>query len=278
MITETKIHKTAIIDETAKIAPDVEIGAYTIIGEGVVIESGCKIGESANIQFAHIGENTRISPFASIGGEPQDLGYKNEKTGVKIGKNCWIREFATVNRASGENNYTIIGDNCLLMAYTHVAHNCVLENNVIMANMATLGGHCHVGFGAFLGGGSVFHQNLRIGEMAIVSGASAARLDIIPYCKAEGIPCLPMGMNAIGLRRRGIEKETRDMIHKAIRILRSEQYNTTQALEVIESEIKNNEYVDRLVEFVRNSKRGCTLRDKLNFHGKAREFDSEDDI
>ena len=268
--TLSKIHSTAIIDETAKIAQDVEIGAYAVIGKNVVIESGCKIGENANIQFAHIGKNTRISPFASIGGEPQDLGYKGELTGVVIGENCWIREFATVNRASGEGN-TIIGNNCLLMAYTHVAHNCVLGDNVIMANAATLGGHCHVGFGAWLGGMSVFHQNLRIGDMAIISGASASRMDIIPYCKAEGIPCLPVGLNAIGLRRKGVDKESRDAIHKAIRILRSEQYNTTQALEVIESEFKGNEYVDKLVEFVRTSKRGCTLRDKAAYHGVMEE-------
>ncbi len=268
------IHKTAIIDETAKIAPDVEIGAYTVIGPCVEIAQGCRIGENANIQYAKIGKNTRISPFASIGGEPQDLGYKQEHTGVIIGENCWIREFATINRASGEGSNTIIGNNCMLMAYTHVAHNCVLGDNVIMANAATIGGHCHVGFGAFLGGMSVFHQNLRIGEMAIISGASAARLDIIPYCKAEGIPCLPVGMNAIGLRRKGVDKASRDAIHKAIRILRNEAYNTTQALELIESEFKGDKYVDNLVEFVRSSKRGCTLRDKAAYHGKLEE--SED--
>ncbi len=271
------IHKTAIIDETASIAPDVEIGAYAIIGKDTVIESGCKIGESANIQYAHIGKNTKISPFASIGGEPQDLGYKQEKTGVIIGENCWIREFATVNRASGEGKNTIIGNNCMLMAYTHVAHNCVLGDNVIMANEATLGGHCHVGFGAFLGGNSTFHQNLRIGDMAIISGVSAARLDIIPYCKAEGIPCLPVGLNAIGLRRKGVDKESRDAIHKAIRILRNEQYNTTQALEVIEKEFKGNKYIDNLVKFVRTSKRGCTLRYKDAYHRNMSEFSEEND-
>jgi len=271
MTTNTNIHPTAIIHPTAKIAPDVTIGAYTIIGEDVVIEEGCKIAESANIQFAKIGKNTRISAFASIGAEPQDLGYKGEKTGVIIGDNCWIREFATIHRGSGEGTNTIVGNNCLLMAYTHVAHNCHLADSVIMANAATLGGHCHVGFGAFLGGMSVFHQNLRIGDMAIVSGASAARLDIIPYCKAEGIPCLPVGLNAIGLRRKGVDKESRDAIHKAIRILRNEHYNTTQALEVIENEIKGNSYVDKLVEFVRSSKRGCTLRDKPAFHGNLEE-------
>ena len=265
------IHKTAVIDESAKIGNNVKIGAYAIIGKDTVIEDGCIIGESANIQFAHVGKNTRISPFASIGGEPQDLGYKNEKTGVIIGENCWIREFATINRATGEGN-TIIGNNCLLMAYTHVAHNCVLEDNVIMANAATLGGHCHVGFSAFLGGQSVFHQNLRIGEMAIVSGACAARLDIIPYCKAEGIPAIPMGMNAIGLRRKGIDKDTRDALHKAIRLLKSEEYNTTQALELIEKEFKGNQYIDNLVEFVKSSKRGCSLkRHKSTFNNTEEE-------
>jgi len=264
-----KIHPSAIIHKSAKIGENVEIGAYAIIGEDTIIEDGCKIGESANIQFSHIGKNTRISPFASIGGEPQDLGYKNEKTGVIIGENSWIREFATVNRASGEGNNTIVGANCLLMAYTHVAHNCVLGDNVIMANAATLGGHCHVGFGAFLGGQSVFHQNLRIGEMAIISGASAARLDIIPYCKAEGIPAVPKGINAIGLRRKGVEKDSRDALHKAIRLLTSDKYNTTQALEEIEKEFKGDKFVDNLVEFVKTSKRGCTFRNKIGFHGES---------
>ncbi len=275
MITSEKIHKTAIIDSSAQIAPDVEIGAYAIIGKDTIIEQGCKIGESANIQFAHIKKNTKISPFASVGGEPQDLGYKGEKTGVIIGENCWIREFATVNRASGEGKNTIVGNNCLLMAYSHVAHNCVLKDNVIMANAATIGGHCQVGFGAFLGGMSVFHQNLRIGDMAIISGASAARLDIIPYCKAEGIPCLPIGLNAIGLRRKGVDKVSRDAIHKAIRILRNEQYNTTQALELIEGEFKDNEYINNLVNFVRTSKRGCTLRYKAAYHGVMEEDGEE---
>ncbi len=267
----SKIHPSAIIDKSAKIAPDVEIGAYTIIGPETVIEEGCKIGESANIQFSHIGKNTKISPFASIGGEPQDLGYKGEKTGVIIGENCWIREFATVNRASGEGSNTIVGNNCMLMAYTHVAHNCILEDNVIMANAATIGGHCRVGFGAFLGGMSVFHQHVRIGEMAIISGASAARADIIPYCKAEGIPCLPIGLNAIGLRRKNVDKESRDAIHKAIRLLRNEQYNTSQALELIEKEFKGNKYIDNLVDFVKSSKRGCTLRFKAAYHGQMEE-------
>ena len=269
------IHESAVICDSAQIAPDVEIGPNAVIGEGVIIASGVKIGAGANIEYATIGEGTKISPMASIGGEPQDLGYKGEKTGVIIGKNCWIREFATINRASGEGNMTKIGNKCLLMAYSHVAHNCELGDEVIFANAATIGGHVKVGFGAFLGGQSVFHQNIRIGEMAIISGASAARLDIIPYCKAEGIPALPIGLNAIGLRRRGVDKASRDAIHKAIRILRSPEYNTTQALEVIEETVDKNEYVNKLVDFVKTSKRGVTLRFKDAYYKNMEESDEQ---
>ncbi len=259
------IHKTAIIDETAKIDESVEIGANVVIGKNVVIKKGTKILAGSFIEYAEIGENCKIGPMSVIGAEPQDLGYKGEETKVIIGDNCWIREFATVHRASGEGA-TVIGNKCLLMAYTHVAHNCHLGDEVIMANAATIGGHVHVGRGAFLGGQSVFHQNIRIGEMAIISGASAARMDILPYVKAEGIPAIPKGLNAIGLRRRGIDKDTRDAVHKAIRILTSEHLNTTQALEEIEKTVEMNQYVKNIIEFVKTSKRGVTLKDKEGFH------------
>lgn len=260
------IHPTAIIDKSAKIAPGVEIGPNAVIGQDVEILSGVKIGAGATIEFSKIGENTKIAPYASIGGEPQDLGYKGEKTGVIIGKNCWIREFATVNRASGEGNNTILGDKCMIMAYAHVAHNCVLGNEVIMANAATIGGHTHVGYGAWLGGMSVYHQNVRIGDLAIISGASATRLDILPYSKSEGAPALAMGVNAIGLRRRGIDKDSINAIHQAIRILKSPKYNTTQAIEVIQNEIEKNEYVDKMIEFIKTSKRGVCIKSNKEFY------------
>lgn len=256
------IHPSAVIDKSAVIAPNVEIGPNVVIGEGVIIEDGVKIGANAHVEFATIGEGTRISPFASIGGEPQDLGYKGEKTGVIIGKNCWIREFATINRASGEGSNTVLGDKCLIMAYAHIAHNCVLENEVIMANAATIGGHTHVGFGAFLGGMSVFHQNVRVGEMAIVSGASASRQDILPYTKSEGIPAVCCGVNTIALRRRGVEKAKIDELHKAIRLLKNPSLNTSQAIEVIEKEVELNEYVNRVIEFLKTSKRGVCIKSK----------------
>lgn len=268
------IHKTAIIDKSAIIAPDVEIGANVIIGSDVEIGKGVKIGANAHIEYAKIGQETKISPFASIGGEPQDLGYKGEKTGVIIGKKCWIREFATVNRASGEGTFTKVGDECLIMAYAHVAHNCVLENNVIMSNAATIGGHTHVGFSAWLGGMSVYHQNVRIGEMAIVSGASGTRLDILPYSKSEGLPAVVMGVNAIGLRRRGVDKLSIEAIHKAIRILKSPDYNTSQAIEIIQKEIPLNEYINKMIDFIKTSKRGvCIKSNKKSFQNDGDEFE-----
>lgn len=271
------IHKTAIISEKAKIAQSAQIGSNVFIGENVEIGENVTIAHGAYLEYCQIGDNTKIGPYAVIGAEPQDLGYKGEFTGVKVGKNCWIREFSTIHRGSGEGSFTIVGDKCLIMAYAHVAHNCVLGDEVIMANAATIGGHCHVGRGAFLGGLSVFHQNLRIGEMSIISGASAARMDILPYVKAEGIPAIPLGINAIGLRRRNVDKETRDALHQAIRILTSEHYNTTQAIEEIEKNVKMNDYVKNVIDFVKTSKRGVTLKNKGAFYGNIDKNDAKND-
>lgn len=263
------IHKTAIVEDGAIIDETAQIGPNVYIGKNVEIEADVKIANGAYLEYCKIGQGTKIGPYAVIGAEPQDLGYKGELTGVIVGKNCWIREFSTIHRGSMEGSQTIVGDKCLLMAYSHVAHNCVLEDEVIMANAATIGGHCHVGRGAFLGGLSVFHQNLRIGEMAIVSGASAARMDILPYVKAEGIPAIPLGINAIGLRRRNVDKKTRDELHRAIRILTSPNFNTTQAIEEIEKTVEMNDFVKNVIEFIKTSKRGITLRNKGAFYANT---------
>lgn len=268
------IHKTALINEKTKIGENVEIGANVFIGENVILKDNIKIMPNAYLEHCEIGSGTIIYPFASLGTAPQDLGYKNEPTKTIIGENCQIREYVTVNRASGEGKITKVGDKCMLMAYAHVAHNSILENEVIMANAATIGGHVYVGFGSFLGGLSVFHQNIRIGEMSIISGASAARMDILPYTKSEGIPCIPVGINAIGLRRRGVDKESREAIHQAIRLLKSEHFNTTQAIEEIERTVKMNEYIERIIEFVKTSKRGVTLKDKGVFYGAGKESET----
>lgn len=258
------IDKRAIIADDAQIGNNVTIGANAVIGKNVQIGDNVIIMPNAYLEYCEIGEGTVISPFASIGTAPQDLGYKNEPTKSIIGKNCIIKEYATVNRASGEGNATIVGNKCMLMTSSHVAHNCVLEDEVIMANLATIGGHCHVGFGAFLGGMSVFHQNLRIGEMCIVSGFSAARMDVLPYCKGEGRPPIPHGINSIGLKRRGIEADVRAHLKEALKILKSGDYTISKACDVIEQNVEQDEYVKKFVRFIRESKRGITLRKAEN--------------
>lgn len=258
------INNAAIVAKSAQIAENVKIGPNVIIGENVRLQSGVKIIANAYLEFCEIGENTTIHPFATIGTGPQDLGYKNEPTNVIIGKNCLIRENVTINRASGENASTIIGDNCMLMAGSHVAHNCNLANEVILANLATLGGHVHVDFGAFLGGMTVYHQNVRVGALAIVSEFSGARQDILPYSKVSGCPAYPSGINVVALKRRGVSIEDRTNINNAFKLLISPEYNTSQAIEQIKSTITSNQYIENMIKFIQASKRGVTLKS----HGK----------
>lgn len=261
------IDKSAIIHPSAQIAEDAFIGPNVVIGENVKIASGVKIIASAYLEFCEIGEGTVISPFATIGTAPQDLGYKNEPTKAIVGKNCLIKENVTIHRAANCGDLTTrVGDKCLLMVGSHIAHNCQLEDEVILANLVTLGGHVHVGFGAFVGGMSVFHQNLRIGEMAIISGFSAARQDILPYSKGEGRPPVPRGLNVVAMKRRGVSQEERTVANEAFKLLIAEDLNTTQAIERIKNELPPNKYVDRMVEFVQTSKRGVTLKSHKSGH------------
>lgn len=261
------IHNSAVIHKSAQVADGVEIGPNVVIGENVKIASGVKILANAYLEHCEIGENTIINPFASIGTAPQDLGYKGEPTKVIVGANCLIKENVTINRAANCGDMTTrVGNKCLLMVGSHVAHNCVLEDEVILANLVTLGGHVHVGFGAFVGGMSVFHQNIRIGEMAIISGFSAARQDILPYSKGEGRPPVPRGLNVVALKRRGVSQEERTVANEAFKLLIAEDLNTTQAIERIKAELPTNKYVERMVEFVQTSKRGVTLKSHKSGH------------
>ena len=245
------IDNRAIISKDAQIGNNCEIGPNAYIGENVILGDNVKVCANAYIEHSTIGEGTIISP--------QDLGYKNEPTKVIVGKNCQIREYATIHRASGEGKSTVIGDKCLLMVSSHVAHNCVLDDEVILANLVTLGGHIKVRFGAFVGGMSVFHQNIRIGKMSIVSGFSAARQDILPFSEGEGRPPVPRALNVVALKRRGVALEDRTNLNKAFKILISPDLNTTQAIEKIKSEVQNNKYIEELIEFGQTSKRGVTL-------------------
>lgn len=261
------IDKTAVIHPSAIIADDAIIGPYVIIGENVKIGSKTKVIANAYIEFAEIGERCTISPFATIGSEPQDLGYKGEPTKVVIGDDTIIKENVTIHRGAACGDFTTrIGNKCLLMVGSHVAHNCVLADQVILANLVTLAGHIHVGFGAFIGGMSVFHQNIRIGDMAIVSGFSASRQDILPYSKGEGRPPVPRGLNVIALKRRGVPQDVRTATNDAFKLLISDDLNTTQAIEKIRAEIPMNEYIENMINFIQTSKRGVLLKSHKSGH------------
>ena len=255
------IDKSAVISKTAIIPESAYIGPNVVIGDNVVIGENVKIVANAYVEHCEIDDDTVISPFASIGTPPQDLSYKNEPTKAVIGKSCLIKEYVTVNRASGEGNATVVGNKCLLMASSHVAHNCKLEDEVIMANLATIGGHCQVGFGAFIGGMSVFHQNVRIGEMCIISGFSASRMDILPYSKGDGRPAVPHGINVIGLKRRGITLEERTSLKHAFKIICSGEHTILKSADIIEDTIPQNKYTKKLVDFIRTTKRGIVVHD-----------------
>ena len=195
------------------------------------------------------------------------MGYKGEETKVIIGDETIIKENVTIHRAAACGDFTTrIGNKCLIMVGAHVAHNCVLEDQVILANLVTLGGHVHVEFGAFVGGMSVFHQNIRIGTMSIVSGFSASRQDILPYSKGEGRPPVPRTINVIALKRRGVNLETRTHLNEAFKLLISEDYNTSQAIEKIKAEIPTNEYIEKMISFIESSKRGVLLKTHKSGH------------
>lgn len=260
------IDKTATIHKSAQIGQGVIIGPNVVVGENVKLSDGVKIIANAYLEHCEVGENSIIFPFASIGTQGQDLGYKGEPTKAIIGANCQIRENVTVNRASGEGNSTIVGDKCLLMTGSHIAHNCVLEDEVILANLVTLAGHIHVGYGAFIGGMSVFHQNMRIGELAIISGFSAARQDILPFSKGEGRPPVPRGLNVVAMKRRGVSQEDRTILNNAFKVIISEDLNTSQAIAKIQAELPTNKYVDRMIEFIQTSKRGVTIHTHKKGH------------
>ncbi len=254
------IHQTAIIAGNAVIPESCEIGPNVIIGENVVLGENVKIVAGAYLENCEVGNNTIIYPFASIGTVPQDLSYKGQKTKAVIGNDCIIKEYVTINRAAGEDGaVTKVGNKCLLMASAHVAHNCVVEDEAIFANLATIGGHVHVGKGAFLGGMSVYHQNIRIGEYVIVSGFSAARMDIPPFAKVASAPAVLHGPNVIGLKRRGFSKEEIQNIREAYKLIQARTTTLTNVVKQLEETYPNDKNILRITEFIKTSKRGIYL-------------------
>jgi len=255
----------AYIHPDAKLATNVVIEPFTFIDKNVEIGDGTWIGSNVTIYSgARIGKNCKIFPGAVISAVPQDLKYKGEDTFARIGDNTVIREFVTVNKGTTANWSTEIGNNCLIMAYVHLAHDCVVGNNVIMANGVQLAGHVIVEDYAFVGGTSAVHQFVRIGAHSIVSGGSLVRKDIPPFSKAARDPLSYCGVNSVGLRRRGFSTEQINEMSEIFKILYLRGLNTTQAIDKIELEINPTKERDEILHFVKNSERGILKGPPLN--------------
>lgn len=254
------IHKTAIIDAKAELDSGVEIGPYCIIGPQVKIAKNTKLAPHVVIDgWTKIGEGCRIFQFASLGAIPQDLKYKGEESWVILGNNNTIREFVTIHRGTAQSGgETIIGDNNLLMAYSHVAHDCKIGNQVILANAATLAGHIEIEDYAIVGGLVGIHQFLRLGRHCIIGGGSGVNQDIPPYMMANGQRAKLYGVNNIGLKRHNFSPEAVSNLKKAYHIIFRSGLTVKKALDQVQAEIKNSPEVDHLISFIKSSERGIT--------------------
>ncbi len=252
------IHPTAIIDESATIAADCEIGPYSIVGADVTIGAGTTIGPHVVLKGpTTIGANNRIFQFASVGDDPQDLKYDGELTTLEIGDSNTIREFATINRGTeGGGGVTRIGNHNLFMAYIHVAHDCMIGDRIIMANGASLAGHVSVGNHAILAGFACIHQFCEVGEHAFVGLNSVANRDVAPFTMAVGNYAESKGINKNGLRRREFSEEAIQALHRAYKLLLRQHGDRVEAIASLASEVEKFPEVARFVTFIENSERG----------------------
>nr|WP_299067914.1 acyl-ACP--UDP-N-acetylglucosamine O-acyltransferase [uncultured Allomuricauda sp.] len=247
----------AYVHPGAKIAKNVVIEPFTTIHNNVTIGQGTWIGSNVTImEGARIGKNCNIFPGAVISAMPQDLKYQGEETTVHIGNNTTIRECATINKGTSDRMKTVIGNNCLIMAYCHVAHDCFVGDGCIFSNDSTLAGHVTIGQNVVLAGMVAVHQFVSIGNHAFVTGGSLVRKDVPPFVKAAREPLSYVGINSIGLRRRGFEANKIREIQNIYRILYQKNYNNSQAASIIEAEMEATPERDEILQFIRDSQRG----------------------
>lgn len=247
----------AYVHPQAKIANNVVIEPFVTIHKNVEIGEGTWIGSNVTImEGARIGKNCRIFPGAVISAVPQDLKFGGEDSLAIIGNNTTIRECVTINRGSNYSGRTEIGENCLIMAYAHIAHDCHIGNNAIIVNSVQLGGHIEIGDWAIIGGLTAVHQFVKIGKHCMISGGSLVRKDVPPYIKAAREPLAFVGMNSVGLRRRGYESEKIREIQNIYRTIFQSKLNNTQALDKLEAEFAVSPERDEIIDFIRNSGRG----------------------
>ncbi len=247
----------AYIHPAAKIAPSVVIDPFVTIDQNVEIGEGTRIGSNVTIlEGARIGKNCNIFPGAVIGAIPQDMKFRGEETTAIIGDNTTIRECVTVNRGTAAKGKTVVGNNCLIMAYSHVAHDCVVGDNVIISNASQLAGEVVVDNFAVIGGGSLIHQFCHIGPHVMLQGGALVNKDIPPYVKAAREPIAYAGVNSIGLRRRNFSNDTIREIQDIYRYLYLSSMNVSDAIERIEAELPATKERDEIILFIKNSKRG----------------------
>ena len=257
------IHPTAVIYPGAKLAPDVEVGPYSVIGEHVVLGSGSSVGAHCVLTgHTTIGMNNHFYTGATIGSIPQDLKYKKgEETFLEIGNNNNFREYVTVNCGTIEGGGTTrIGNNVHIMAYSHIAHNCVIHDGVIIANGGTLGGHVEIGERAILGGLVGIHQFVRIGKLSIIGGVSKVVQDVIPFATVDGHPARVYGLNRLGLKRAGIKTDVQENLKHALKLLFRSGLSREEALQKIKRECGQSPEIAHLVDFIQHSERGICSR------------------
>lgn len=251
------ISKLAYIHPDARIGNNVTVEPFAYIAGNVLIGDGTWIGPNATVMDgARIGKNCRIFPTSVISGIPQDLKFKGEETTAEIGDSTTVREGVTVNRGTAAVGKTVVGNNCLLMAYAHIGHDCHIGDNCIIGNTTGLAGEVKVEEWAILSGGTLVHQFTRIGAHVIVGGGSKIRIDVPPFIKADREPLSYMGLNTVGLTRRGFEKERIDEIHNIYRAIYQNSMNLSQALEYVEKEFRQTPDRDYIINFIRKSERG----------------------
>jgi len=254
-----EIHDSAVIHPSAVLGKNISVGPFSIIGADVRVGDNTEVASSVRIDPGSIiGKNCRIYHGAYLGGGPQILDFGHIVSSVEIGDGTLIREYVTVHRSKEENGVTRVGGHCMLMGYTHVAHDCQIGDNVVMANYSGLSGHVQVGDFAFISGQVGVHQFVKIGMHSILGGFTKVKQDILPFSMVDGIPSRLIGVNSVGLSRRGFTAVTVGALKKCMRLLRSRELNTSQAIEKIKSVVEMTKEVKHLVDFIGKSSRGIT--------------------
>jgi len=257
---ESDVHATAIIDPDARLAPGVKVGAYTIVGPRVTIGEGTSVGPHVLIERdTEVGDHCTLAKGAVLGTDPQDLKYQGETTSLVVGDRTVIREYATLNRGTAARGRTEVGSDCLLMAYVHVAHDCVVGDHVVLSNAVNMAGHVSIGDHAIVGGLTAIHQFVRVGCHAFVGGASRVPKDVPPYLKAAGNPMQLYGLNGVGLQRRGFSEDVRVQLKRAYRIFFHSQLNVSQAIERVRDELPSSPELETFLSFVEESERGILV-------------------